>query len=267
LELAQEELAQLKSKQDELQKTFDMDRAAWASDKTLEDTIIDLSTSKQNAETDRSSREDDIHQLEECTKVSIYHRADMPVTERYSQAAKERYSNEVVSHANSIKSIKKLKRQLTAAQSAARDNLNVAEAAKTKLMSSENSWMRQKVALDKEIVDLNARYEGFFTIQYVLLIQNRCKDVSEQNKLLHQHLESVSSQAARIRQAADSSATAQTEGDATADSDTKLVELRQVVQYLRKEKEIIDLQLELCKQESAQLKSQVDHLIHWMRQE
>ena len=263
MELAQEELAQLKGKQDELQKTFDADRAAWASDKkTLEDTIIDLSTSERNAETDRSSREDDIRQLEERTKVSIYRRADTSVTERYSQAAEERYSNEVVSHADSIKSIEKLKRQLTAAQSAARDNLNAAETAKTKLTSSENSWMQQKAALDKEIVDLNARYEGFFTIQYVLLIQNRCKDVSEQNKLLHQHLESVSSQAARIRQAADSSATAQTEGDATADSDTKLVELRQVVQYLRKEKEIVDLQLELCKQESARLKSQVDHLSH-----
>ena len=94
-----------------------------------------------------------------------------------------------------------------------------------------------------------------------MLIQNRCKDVSEQNKLLHQHLESVSSQAAHIRQAANSSATAQTEGDATTDSDMKLVELRQVVQYLRKEKEIVDLQLELRKQESARLKSQVDHLL------
>ena len=111
-------------------------------------------------------------------------------------------------------------------------------------------------------MDLNARYDGFPTIRSILLIQNRCKDVSEQNKLLHQHLESVSSQAARIRQAADSSAAAQTEGDATADSDTKLVELRQVVQYLRKEKEIVDLQLELCKQENARLKSQVDHLSH-----
>ena len=144
MELAQEEPAQLKGKQDELQKTFDADRAAWASVKTLEDTIIDLSTSKQNAETDRSSREDDIRQLEERTKVSIYRQVDTPITEQYSQAAGERYSNEVVSHADSIKSIEKLKCQLTAAQSAARDNLNVTEAAKTKLTSSENSWMRQK---------------------------------------------------------------------------------------------------------------------------
>lgn len=84
------------------------------------------------------------------------------------------------------------------------------------------------------------------------------KDVSEQNKLLHQHLGSVSSEAACIGPAAGSSAAAQTEGDATADLDTKLVEICQVVQYLRKEKEIFDLLLALCKQENARLKSQND---------
>ena len=79
MELAQEELAQLKGKQDELQKTFDIERTAWANDKkTLEDTIVDLSTSERNAETDRSSREDDIRQLEDRTKVSIYRRAERP---------------------------------------------------------------------------------------------------------------------------------------------------------------------------------------------
>ena len=42
--------------------------------------------------------------------------------------------------------------------------------------------------------------------------------------------------------------------------DTKLSELRSVVAYLRKEKEIVDLQLELSKQENVRLKTQVNHL-------
>ncbi len=89
----------------------------------------------------------------------------------------------------------------------------------------------------------------------------RCKDLSAQNNLLHQHLESVSSQAARIRQAADSSATpAAGDVDSTEDVDTKLSELRSVVTYLRKEKEIVDLQLELSKQENARLRTQMEHL-------
>ena len=57
-----------------------------------------------------------------------------------------------------------------------------------------------------------------------------------QNGILHQHLESVSTQAARIRQAADSTVSGtDRESESTGDSDSKLAELRSVVSYLRKE--------------------------------
>lgn len=71
----------------------------------------------------------------------------------------------------------------------------------------------------------------------------------------------MSSQATRIQQAADSSAATVTgEGETGDDVDLKLSELRSVVTYLRKEKEIVDLQLELSRQENVRLKSQIDHL-------
>ena len=90
----------------------------------------------------------------------------------------------------------------------------------------------------------------------------RCKDLVSQNTLLHNHLDSVSSQAAKIRDAAGSSVAmpSDTDGDSSEASDTKLSELRSVVSWLRKEKEIVELQLELSKQETARLKTQVDHL-------
>ena len=78
--------------------------------------------------------------------------------------------------------------------------------------------------------------------------------------MLHQHLDNVSSQAARIRQAADSSVGTPGEVEATDGTETKLSELRAVINYLRKEKEIVDMQLELCKQENARLKTQIGHL-------
>ncbi len=84
--------------------------------------------------------------------------------------------------------------------------------------------------------------------------------MTTQNGILHQHLESVSSQAAKIRQAAESSASTSYVAEAGDDADTKLSELRSVVAYLRKEKEIVDLQLELSKQENTRLRSQVEHL-------
>ena len=78
-----------------------------------------------------------------------------------AQAAEERYTREVIAHAESFKSIENLKQQLSAVQVASRDNLVAAETAAAKLAASENSWKQQKQALDKEMSDLNARY-GFF---------------------------------------------------------------------------------------------------------
>lgn len=94
----------------------------------------------------------------------------------------------------------------------------------------------------------------------------RSKDLAAQNTLLHQHLESVTSQAARIRQAADTDASASGDMDTSDDTDGKLAELRSVVSYLRKEKEIVELQLELGKQENTRLKTQIEHLSHTLEE-
>ncbi len=44
------------------------------------------------------------------------------------------------------------------------------------------------------------------------------------------------------------------------DSDQQLSDLRSVISFLRKEKEILDLQLEMAKQEGARSKAEVNHL-------
>jgi len=78
--------------------------------------------------------------------------------------------------------------------------------------------------------------------------------------VLHQHLDNVSTQATRIRQTADSTVGTPGEGEITDETGSKLSELRAVINYLRKEKEIVDMQLELGKQENARLKSQIGYL-------
>ena len=78
--------------------------------------------------------------------------------------------------------------------------------------------------------------------------------------MLHKHLDNVSSQAARIRQTADLTVGTPGEGENTDGTDSKLSELRAVINYLRKEKEIVDMQLELGKQENARLKTQIGYL-------
>ena len=56
------------------------------------------------------------------------------------------------------------------------------------------------------------------------------------------------------------SSTTTTDVDATDDSETKLSELRSVVAYLRREKEIVDLQLELNKQTISRQKGEIERL-------
>lgn len=159
------------------------------------------------------------------------------------QEASDKYERELIAHAESITASNELRRQLQAAQSALRDQQTEAETAKANLVSAQSSWEAQKTILDKELDDLRTRH----------------KDLSEQNTLLHSHLESISTQATTIRQAADERAslvdteTAPLTGDASN-------ELRAVVAYLRKEKEVVDLQLDLSRQETARLHGQVEHL-------
>lgn len=72
LQTAQDELTQLTTKYNELQKSFETERIVWTNDKkTLEDTIVDMSTSEKNSENDRTSRENEVRHQEERAKVSF----------------------------------------------------------------------------------------------------------------------------------------------------------------------------------------------------
>ncbi|PBK97398.1 hypothetical protein ARMGADRAFT_637587 [Armillaria gallica] len=230
LETAQQGAVQATAKLNELQRTFEVERTAWTNDKkTLEETIIDLSTSEKHSESDRTSREQEVRLQEERAK-----------------AAEERYSNELVAHAESRKTIEALNTQLATSQAAVRDSQVAADTATAKLAASERSWEKQKETLDAELAEVRRRHQG----------------LTEHNKLLHAHLDDVSSQATRIKQAATSSdaPAGEGEGEGAIGDDAKLSELRSLVGYLRKDKNISELQLDLCKQENLRLSKQVDHL-------
>jgi nucleoprotein TPR len=159
LEEANGELLQIRAQHNETLKSFETERTAWINDKkTLEDTIVDMSTSEKHSESDRSSWEEGMRALEERAKV-IRNISSIKIFNSYvkTQAAEGRYSNEVVAHAESIKTIEVLRIDLATSQAASRDSLTASETAQAKLLSSETSWKQQKEALDKEVVDLNAR--------------------------------------------------------------------------------------------------------------
>lgn len=147
-----------------------------------------------------------------------------------------------MAHADAVKTVAELKQLLATAQSQIRDQQLAAETANANLVSSQASWEVQKETISKELRDLVARHD----------------ELTAQNTALHKHLESINQQATAIRQTADQRATL---ADApSTEGEDALNELRSVVAYLRREKEIVDLQLDLSRQETVRLRSQIDQL-------
>jgi len=160
-----------------------------------------------------------------------------------------------------MKAFEILKKDLAVSQASVREQRTAAETAHAKLASSEHSWKQQRDALDKETADLNIRYIFDSRLYFLLLNRsNSCQELSTQNAMLHQHLESVSAQATRIRQAAETPLEVASTEAANEDTDNRLSELRSVVSYLRKEKGIVDLQLEMAKRENGVLKNQIERM-------
>ena len=106
---------------------------------------------------DKTSWESDIREQEARAKVS-----DTVVPDTwliyYLQAAEDKYSREVVAHAESIKIIESMKTELEELRTSTRTAKHAADTVQAKLTMAEDSWKLQKSALDKEIVGLQARY-------------------------------------------------------------------------------------------------------------
>ena len=120
---------------------MEKERAAFAADKkTLEDTIVDITNAEANSRTDQASRDLELREQAERAK-----------------AAEEKYSREVVAHADSLKVVDGLKQEINVLRTQVREHGTAAETAQAKLASSELSWGQQREALDKELGDLHKR--------------------------------------------------------------------------------------------------------------
>lgn len=140
LKLSQEELTRLNEKNAEVQQTLEKERSSFAADKKLlEETIVDITNSGANSQADQAAREDEVKKQRDRAK-----------------RAEDKYEGEVVAHAESIKAVEGLKKELTKSRAALREKSLEAETAHANFNASEASWKQQKETLDKEIEDLNS---------------------------------------------------------------------------------------------------------------
>lgn len=88
---------------------------------------------------------------------------------------------------------------------------------------------------------------------------SRCNDLIAQNAILHNHLETVSTQAARIQTNSEGQ-TVDVDADVPAPpTDAKSVDgLHAVIRYVRRERDVAELRLELSRQQEARMRQQLE---------
>lgn len=185
--------------------------------------------------------------------------SDMRRQARLAKEAHERYQRELLDHAEDVKRLSRVTQKLEGLRTTLRESQTAEEVAKANLLASEASWNLQKEALEQEISDYKKRYVCYsFPDEIVqanmFFAHSRCDNLTTQNAVLHDHLQNFGSQAARLEQTPSSA----DEGVATGDKVDSEDQLREVIRYLRREKDIGDLQLEFNKQELVRLRQQLD---------
>ncbi|KAM5341605.1 hypothetical protein ACJ41O_014636 [Fusarium nematophilum] len=176
-------------------------------------------------------------------EATRYHQQDLRAQAEIASKAQQDYEQELVKHAEAAKLVQQLRSEHNQLKSEAASLRSEAESAKVTLAQSESSWEDRRQQLEQEMAELKTRRE----------------DVNSQNRILHQQLEGLTAQVAALQQKRSENDDANDErmspvpiGDATEG-------LRELNSYLRREKEILEVQYDVKNQESKRLQQQLEY--------
>ena len=175
--------------------------------------------------------------LERTEAASHFHQEDLKAQAQIAQQAQKNYEDELVKHADAAKALSTVRAVCQGLKLEVVELRGSAEAAQTKLSQSEESWAESKDRYENEIREVNSR-KG---------------DLVKQNQILHQQLDTLSQQLGELkkrRTSADASELAP-----VVDEEN----WQELIKYVRREKEIIEVQFELSSQEAKRLRQQLDH--------
>ncbi|KAL8907417.1 MAG: hypothetical protein Q9171_005859 [Xanthocarpia ochracea] len=169
-----------------------------------------------------------------------FHQEDLKAQVVIAQQAQQNYENELVKHAEAARTLQKIRAENNELKIQMVGLKTERDAAQANLTQSEESWLDSKARYERELDDMK---EGRQSLE-------------DQNDRLHQQLETLGTQIANLqkRTAPDEAG----EPDSTV-ANSGLENLQEVIKYLRREKEIVDVQLELSTQETKRLKQQLDY--------
>ena len=192
----------------------------------------------------RTIFEEEVHRIkdesERHLETAKFHQKDLKAQAEIAQQAQQSYENELVKHAEAAKMLQKTRSDYNELRLEIGTARADAEAARATVAQNGESWSSTKEQYEREFLELKRRRD----------------DVDNQNRLLHQQLENITSQISSLQQKRTSFGE-EDGGHGLQNSD--LQSLQEVIKYLRREKEIVDVQYELSVQESRRVKQQLDY--------
>ena len=178
---------------------------------------------------------------ERYLEVAKFHQQDLRAQAEIASKAQQDYEQELVKHAEAAKLLQQLRTEHNELKTRSAAWRAEAESARVSLAQAEQSWEERRQQLETEIAEIKARRD----------------DINAQNKLLHQQLDGVTAQIASLQQSRNSQADVATESPVAADSAAE--GLRELNNYLRREKEILEVQYDLKVQEAKRLAQQFEY--------
>lgn len=197
-----------------------------------------LNEQKATFESEMTRLKDDI---ERHVAAAQFHQEDIKAQAEIAHNAQQNYETELVKHAEAAKNHQIARAEANQLRLDITEVRTQSETYKKDLDQKEESWAEQRARYETELTDLHKRRE----------------EIQHQNTLLHSQLENISTQISALqRDRANVSENDEQEGEQSA---SNLEGLQEVIKYLRREKEIVEVQYHLSTQEGKRLRQQLDH--------
>ncbi|ODQ68613.1 hypothetical protein NADFUDRAFT_20212, partial [Nadsonia fulvescens var. elongata DSM 6958] len=168
---------------------------------------------------------------------------DLENQAKIASEAQESYEKELVKHADAARALQEIRVANVSLKEKLQEVTKAAENASEMLKNSEISWETQKDSYVQEIDQLKAR----------------CDDIKNQNRLLLDQLDNVTSSVSKFKSTNGVTGNDNDDDAEFAVSNSSDEDLRDIIRYLRREKEIVDCQYEVALQETKRLKQRLDH--------
>jgi len=210
--------------------------------------LSELRSSSQDAQSrldqQRTAFEAELSQVkdeaEKHKEAATFHQEDLKAQAEIAQQAQQSYENELVKHGETTKHMHSSRAELNQLKLEVSQYKADAEAARATLNQSEESWISTKERYEKEFTEIKSRRD----------------DIAAQNKVLHEQLENFSKQISALQ---NKRSDAENQAVAFTSTDSGMQNLQEVIKYLRGEKEMVDVKLELETQQTRRLTQTLDY--------